>query len=102
MAPKTIRKVAEAFVKKLKENKLPVKTVFLYGSYAKGIAKKTSDIDICVISPEFKDDISAIQYLIPISRQVDSRIEAIGFAPKYFVDENPLVWEIKRTGIKIA
>lgn len=102
MASKAVKKVAEDFVKRLKEDNLPVKTAFLYGSYAKKAARKTSDIDICIISPNFRDDLSAITYLLKISREVDSRIEAVGFSPKYFVDENPLVWEIKQTGIKIA
>lgn len=99
--PKNIRKIIEKYIALLKKDNLPVKQVFLYGSYAKSIAKKDSDIDICVISHKFTDDLSAMQYLLKKGRHIDLRIEPVGYSPKYFIDDDPLAYEIKRTGIKI-
>ena len=32
---------------------------------------------------------------------IDSRIEPVPFRPEDFVDEDPLVWEVKKEGIAI-
>ena len=43
---------------------IEISDAFLFGSYAKGEAKADSDIDLCVISPDFgKDEIEEGQYL---------------------------------------
>jgi len=39
--------------------------------------------------------------LMKLSVAVDSRIEPVPFRPDTFVDEDPLAWEIKRSGILI-
>ena len=77
--------------------------VFLFGSHAKGKARRWSDIDVCVISKKFHDRCHAIDYLWVRRRDedVEMGIEPVGFNPKDFVDEDPLAWEIKRTGIEI-
>lgn len=99
--PPEIQKIIDRYIKILKKDNLPIQQVILYGSYAKNKQHKDSDIDICVISPKFKDDLSAMQYLLKKTDAVDLRLEPVGFAPKYFKDENPLAYEIKRTGIKV-
>jgi predicted nucleotidyltransferase len=60
--PLKIKKNIQSYIKELKKDKLPIKKVILFGSYAKGIQHKWSDIDICVISPAFKKK-DAIEYL---------------------------------------
>jgi hypothetical protein len=37
-----------------------------------------------------------------VSSDIDWRIEPVPFKPETFVDEDPLVWEIKKEGIPIA
>ncbi len=37
-----------------------------------------------------------------LSAAVNSRIEPVPFRPDTFVDEDPLVWEIKRKGLSIS
>jgi len=85
-----------------KEHGLPIKSVYLFGSYAKGRARDWSDVDVCIISPKFKK-MDGISYLFGKLRKKDVRnlIEPVGYAPEDFVDENPLVWEIKTTGREI-
>ena len=53
-----------------------------------------------IVSSQFKDYFEALNYLGNKARQVE-KIEAHPYHPKDFINEDPLVWEIKKTGIKI-
>jgi hypothetical protein len=37
-----------------------------------------------------------------LAGEIDSRIEPVPFCPETFVEEDPLVWEIKKTGLKLS
>ena len=93
----------QAYLDVLEKEKLPIERVFLFGSYAKKKARRWSDIDVCIISPKFRDRCHAIDYLWKKRRDedVEHGIEPVGFNPKDFIDEDPLAWEIKTTGIEI-
>jgi hypothetical protein len=55
-----------------------------------------------VISSEFDDDrFDERVRLTMIASEIDDRIEPVPFRPDTFVDEDPLVWEIKKEGIVI-
>ncbi len=100
--PKKIKKIIIEYINALKEDDINIEEVYLYGSYAKGKQKKWSDIDICIISGDFKDAFSALQYLW--SKRVKDTgitIEPIGFSKKDFRRKSPLTEEIKNKGIKI-
>ena len=95
---------AENFVRYLKEKRrLDVTEAYLFGSYAKGTQRKWSDIDVCIISPYFKNR-DAISYLWHNRRDedVDNQIEPVGFNEEEFSEDWPLVREIKQKGIRIA
>ncbi len=99
----TTLNIADQFIEALKRAGLKVLGAYLYGSYASGQAHPDSDIDIAVVSSDFSGDRLADWDLVcKIRRGIDVRIEAIPFRPERFRDENPLVWEIKKNGIKIA
>ena len=90
------------FLDKLRENGIPVEAAYLFGSYAKGREQDWSDIDVAVISSDISDDRFEERIrLTKISSAIDSRIEPVPFRPDTFVDEDPLVWVIKREGIRI-
>ncbi len=93
----------QSYLEVLEEEKLPIERVFLFGSHAKKKARQWSDIDVCIISPKFRDRCHAIDYLWKKRRDedVEHGIEPVGFHPKDFIDEDPLAWEIKTTGIEI-
>lgn len=103
--PKKIIQRVAAYADTLKKEKLPIQGVYLFGSFATGKQHKWSDIDVCVISPKFKNSFTALQYLWKIRPDIinpyEPQIEPIGFTPKEFKANSAMVTEIKRTGIKI-
>ncbi|MBA3046984.1 nucleotidyltransferase domain-containing protein [Patescibacteria group bacterium] len=107
MAKKTIpikiKKEIKEYIQILKTDKLPINKVILYGSYAKGKQHQWSDIDLCIISPKFKDAYCAMQYLLlKTITKPKHPIEPVGFSPKDFKDKySSLIDEIKTTGIEI-
>lgn len=88
------------FLAKLEKEGITVESAYLFGSYAKGAENEWSDIDVAIISPDLTDDrFNERIRLTKIAQNVDSRIEPVPFRPDTFVEEDPLVWEIKRKGI---
>src|SRR4030042_5470332 len=83
--PKKIEKKITDYIRILRADKLPIREVILFGSYAKGKQREYSDIDLCVISPKFKDPFDAMQYLW-VKRADDNTptIEPVGFSLKDF------------------
>ncbi|MEK9165522.1 MAG: nucleotidyltransferase domain-containing protein [Patescibacteria group bacterium] len=99
-----IKKIVKQYVKELQNAEYPFSAVYLFGSYANGIPHKWSDIDVAVVSNRLERRRNANEDLLwYIRRRVDSMIEPIGFTPGDFQDEcDPMVQEIKRTGIRIV
>jgi predicted nucleotidyltransferase len=97
-----IVKKVKMFLFKLKESGVSVDSAYLFASYAKRISSKFSDIDVAVISSDFSEDrFEEGIKLARIAGQIDNRIEPISFTPSSFVEDDPLVWEIKKDGILI-
>ena len=79
---------------------IPVKEVFLYGSFAKDNATNNSDIDIAIIIEDLKDDyLDSQTRLFKLRRSVDLRIEPILIEDSN--DKSGFLKEIKDTGIEI-
>lgn len=79
-----------------------LREVYLFGSYANGLAGEYSDIDIALVSDDFEgsrfwDKKKLYKYLLNFS----SDIEIHPFNSDDFKDTDPFVVEIKRTGKKI-
>ncbi|TSC92401.1 MAG: DNA polymerase beta domain-containing protein [Candidatus Berkelbacteria bacterium Licking1014_85] len=87
----------------LEKSGVKIKTLYVFGSYAKGKARKWSDIDVAVVSSDFKSDRHDERVrLMDYSDQIDDFIEPHPFTPEEFEDKYyPLAREVKRTGIKI-
>lgn len=91
------------FVEMVRESGIQVEAAYLYGSHATGNAHADSDVDVAIISPQLSGSISLDwKLLAPLRRELDLRIEPIGFRPEQFRDENPLVWEIKQKGMQVV
>lgn len=90
------------FLGRLAQQGIRVNSAYLFGSSAKGCEDIWSDIDVAIISPDLTDDRLEERYrLMKLSSEIDTRIEPVPFHPDTFVDEDPLVWEIKKSGINL-
>ncbi|HBL52937.1 MAG TPA: hypothetical protein DDZ34_02540 [Syntrophaceae bacterium] len=90
------------FIRKLKENGIAVESAYLFGSYASNHAGRWSDIDVAVVSPDFSADrFDERLRLMKLSTEIDNRIEPVPFHSDAFNDTDPLVDEIKKSGISL-
>ncbi len=101
MVTEQIRGIILEFGRQLKNNNIPVDSLILFGSYAKGNFHKDSDLDIAVISPTFgKNRLVERIHLMNISTKVDSRIEPHPISTKDWQEGwKEIVYEINKTGI---
>lgn len=79
--------------------RLPVKAIYLYGSYSKGNYTDDSDIDIAVVLERLNDDyFNDTPLLWKLRRKISNLIE-----PVLLTEDatNPLYSEIIKTGIMI-
>ena len=80
-----------------------IDAIIIFGSYAKGTENEDSDIDIAVISKDFKDIIDDGAKLIGLTWKIDTRIEPHPIPTEYFEKvSTPLIKEVMNTGIKVA
>src|SRR4030042_3853691 len=100
-ADKIIKSIKK-YILALEQHKIPIKKAILFGSYAKGVAKPESDIDVALISEVFSGDrFKDRRKIIPLRRNIDSRIEPLPFTPEDFDNGGMLAEEIKKSGIII-
>lgn len=98
---KKVEEIAKAYGKLVKE-KVDIKHIYLYGSYAKGVYTPDSDIDIAVVGDGFSEDpIEDTLLLMKLRRKIDIRIEPRPFKTSDFNLSHPLAREIINTGILI-
>lgn len=96
-----IEEIAKDFAR-LVQKEVDVKSIYLFGSYARGNFSEDSDIDIAVIGDDFTGDpIEDTMILMRIRRKVDTRIEPRAFMTSDFNKYNPISKEIMETGIII-
>ena len=93
-------------IKKLKKYKkmlsqhMSFDELILYGSYAKGNARKDSDIDVAIVVKTLSGDYFATRPLLwKIRREVDDRIEPVLIEKDH--DESGFLSEIMKNGITI-
>ena len=98
-----IIKILRDYASQLKKGGIDISKLILFGSHVQGRAKSYSDIDVCIVSPQFvRDDIQEAVKLKMLADKVDWRIEPHPYSPEDFaVEEDPFAHEIKRTGVEI-
>jgi len=101
MDKETVFIIAEKYLNFLvKEKKYDIKKAYLFGSYAKGIAHKDSDIDLALIMPDNSDTLELqIQFMF-LSRNFSVDIEPHPIKEEDFNSMNPLASEIMKTGFE--
>lgn len=93
---------AKAFVPIAKEH-FPYSAVYLFGSYAKGCATESSDIDIAIVIPDYgemttKDIRFAMRDLWMRGGDIDARIEP---CVRTMHDGSGFVKTVLETGIRV-
>jgi uncharacterized protein len=101
--PLDIQTTVRAYRTYLEAEGIPVQSVSVFGSYAKGTQRPESDIDVCVVSPVFGvNDVLEMQMLFRKALHIDTRIEPYPLSPSALADTwNPIVGEIVRTGCEV-
>jgi len=100
--PVAVTQNIERFLKAMRQRQR-VEAAYLYGSQAKGTATDWSDIDLAVVSQDFSADrFQERLALMRLAAQIDVRIEPHPFTPQDFNANDPLVSEIRRTGVRVA
>ena len=104
MIDNTIKSIVNQYIISVKKQGIPVQGVYIFGSYAKGIANKYSDIDVCIISKKFGHDRQKERVLLMNIRSDHSDlIEPHPFSPSDFSNPfDPLAFQIKKQGILIS
>lgn len=85
--------------KEMVAEELPLKALYLYGSYSKGNYRADSDIDIAVIVERLDDDyFKDTPLLWKLRRKISNLIEPVLLTEDL---DNPLYCDIRKTGILI-
>lgn len=85
--------------KALVSENLPVKAVYLYGSYAKGNQTEDSDIDIAVVVDKLSDNyFDDTPLLWRLRRKISLLIEPVLLTAE---PDNPLYYDILKTGVRV-
>lgn len=104
MGFKKIKPVINRYLGKV-TTKIKIDKAILFGSYAKGIAKKDSDVDLIVISKDFSkmDDDERLRILYRLATGFPYNLHVHGITPNEFEKASYLttLGEAKRTGIEI-
>ncbi len=96
-------KIARRYVTELRKHGLKVTRAYLYGSYAYGKPHKYSDIDVVIVSPQFKGIRFLDSYEIAkLRRSVDLRISPLAYYPRDFKDDYIIPHEAMTKGIRIV
>lgn len=98
-------RIARGYVKKLKENNLPIDRAYLFGSYARNKQHKDSDIDICLVVDNFRSDkLWRIWNKAGALKNFEDElpIETVVVTKGEFRKWNPLPGAVMKEGIKIS
>ncbi len=103
LTQKEIKLIFSEFKKELEKNGIKVEKMILFGSYAKGKIHPYSDVDICVVSPQFgKKDFEEMVEISLLAKKICLLIEVIPMNPKDLSsNKHPLAAEINKTGKEI-
>lgn len=95
-----IKKIVDRYRRKLEE-KIRIRQIILFGSYARGKIHDYSDIDLAIISPDFHGGTKRdYQLLDRAASEVTPLIEAFPYTPNDMknLDPSDFLSEILRTG----
>lgn len=87
----------------MRDAAVPVRQLLVFGSTAKGTRRRTSDIDLAVISPAFgRNYHRELMKLLKLRAGVSYDIEPHPFHPRDLKDRwDPLASEVRKHGIPV-
>lgn len=87
----------------LAKSDITVESLILFGSHATGTHHEGSDIDVCVVSPQFgKNSFDEMVMLAKIAAPIDPLIEPHPYSPSDLQDPwDPLAQEIRTHGVVV-
>lgn len=103
---KKVNHIINQYRKNLEAMGINIKKVILYGSHASGKGKEESDIDLVVVSDDFKDmDLWERLCLLGRARiGIKKPMEILGVTEEEYKDENSATFlrdEVKSKGIEV-
>jgi len=96
--------IVRDYARDVESHGIHLRTVFLYGSFAKGTQHEWSDIDVALVADEFTglpEDHNLFPYMGGIKKPY-TLIEAITYPTDYFNQGDPFIEEIIKSGVKIV
>jgi len=96
-------KTVKNYAKEVRKQGVNLRKVILFGSFAKGTQHEWSDIDVALVA----DDFTGVGILdTPRFSRIHLQtpfiyIEPITYPTDYFMESDPFIEEIKKTGIEI-
>ena len=91
-----------SYAREIENLGIHLRKVFLFGSFAKGTQHEWSDIDVALVADEFDGLPHDMRLFFHIcSKKPYVRIDALTYSTDYFLQSDPLIEEIKNTGIII-
>lgn len=100
-----VEAIVRAYVKEVSKT-YRIEQVILFGSYASGNATEFSDIDLAIVSPDFRGrpEMEILQDLSRKTMSIDTSLEVLAFTPEEFVSPDPLsfLYQVKKNGLPLA
>ena len=94
---------ARNYARDIQNEGITLHSAILFGSYARGTQHECSDIDVALVADEFTgwvyDD--HVKFKSLLVKKPYIMIETKTYSTKYFLEGDPFIEEIKKTGIKI-
>ena len=77
MAEKSVIEKVRDYAELVRQ-RFPVKKIILFGSWARGVARPDSDIDVAVVMEQEPEDVLSVETeLFRLRREIDARIEPV-------------------------
>lgn len=100
--PDEIKKIILKFIEEAKKDDISIVHAVLFGSYARGTNNELSDIDLAVVSDDFKGvKFYDSKKLNKAMLRTSIDIETHTYRPEEFTEDDPFVAEILKHGIRI-
>jgi len=101
--PSEIIDLINEFIVLVKKDNIEIYKVILFGSYAKGDYNKHSDIDLAIVSPNFKEGeaIENMSNLLSKATELKADIQTFPFTIDEYNSPMGIMEEILNTGIEL-